>query len=166
MRLGLLELDQYIQCYRIQLLTNCLLHHAASTWNYNIPDSWENYWHTSSENHWQLGQMIVQISILLNLESCIQLQSYSDWKNELPKLETAFLQPGTYTKYRSICFLHEIIAVSTLWLKSPNKKEQEENFLLWTRVGDRGGTVVKVLRYKSEGRWFDSRWYHWNFSLT
>ena len=30
----------------------------------------------------------------------------------------------------------------------------------------RGGTVVKVLRYKSEGRWFDSRWCHWNFSLT
>ena len=33
-------------------------------------------------------------------------------------------------------------------------------------VGDGGGTVVKVLRYKSEGRWFDSRWCHWNFSLT
>jgi hypothetical protein len=31
--------------------------------------------------------------------------------------------------------------------------------------GDRGGTVVKVLCYKSEGRWFDSRWCHWNFSL-
>jgi hypothetical protein len=29
-----------------------------------------------------------------------------------------------------------------------------------------GGTVVKVLGYKSEGRWFDSRWCHWNFSLT
>jgi hypothetical protein len=28
-----------------------------------------------------------------------------------------------------------------------------------------GGTVVKVLRYKSEGRWFDSRWCHWNFPL-
>jgi hypothetical protein len=28
------------------------------------------------------------------------------------------------------------------------------------------GTVVKVLCYKSEGRWFDSRWCHWNFSLT
>jgi len=27
-------------------------------------------------------------------------------------------------------------------------------------------TVVKVLYYKSEGRWFDSRWCHWNFSLT
>jgi len=32
--------------------------------------------------------------------------------------------------------------------------------------GDRGNTVVKVLRYKSEGRWFDSRWCHWDFSLT
>ena len=32
--------------------------------------------------------------------------------------------------------------------------------------GDRGSTVVKVLFYKSEGRWFDSRWCHWNFSLT
>ena len=30
----------------------------------------------------------------------------------------------------------------------------------------RGRAVVKVLRYKSEGRWFDSRWCHWNFSLT
>jgi hypothetical protein len=29
-----------------------------------------------------------------------------------------------------------------------------------------GGTVVEVLCYKSEGRWFDSRWCHWNFSLT
>ena len=31
---------------------------------------------------------------------------------------------------------------------------------------DRGGTVVKVLCYKEEGRWFDPRWFHWNFSLT
>ena len=29
-----------------------------------------------------------------------------------------------------------------------------------------GSTVVKALCYKSEGRWFDSRWCHWNFSLT
>ena len=28
-----------------------------------------------------------------------------------------------------------------------------------------GSTVVKVLRYKSEGRWFDPRWCDWNFSL-
>jgi len=34
------------------------------------------------------------------------------------------------------------------------------------RPGDRSSTVVKVLRYKSVGRWFDSRWFHLNFSLT
>jgi len=31
--------------------------------------------------------------------------------------------------------------------------------------GDRGGTVVKVLCYKSKGPWFDPSWCHWNFSL-
>jgi len=30
----------------------------------------------------------------------------------------------------------------------------------------RGGTVVKVLCYKSEGHWFDPSWCKWNFSLT
>ena len=34
------------------------------------------------------------------------------------------------------------------------------------KTGDSGSTVVKALCYKSDGRWFDSRWYHWNFSLT
>ena len=38
--------------------------------------------------------------------------------------------------------------------------------LFVSRGGDRGTTVVKVLCYKSEGRWFDSSWCHWNFSLT
>jgi hypothetical protein len=32
--------------------------------------------------------------------------------------------------------------------------------------GGRGGAVVEVLRYKPEGRGIDSRWCHWNFSLT
>jgi hypothetical protein len=30
----------------------------------------------------------------------------------------------------------------------------------------RGGAVVEALRYKPEGRGFDSRFCHWNFSLT
>ena len=33
-------------------------------------------------------------------------------------------------------------------------------------LGDRGSTVVEVLCYKSEGRWFNPSWCHWNFSLT
>ena len=32
--------------------------------------------------------------------------------------------------------------------------------------GDRSSTVVKVLCYKSEGRWFDPSRCHWNFLLT
>jgi len=30
-------------------------------------------------------------------------------------------------------------------------------------LGSRGGTVAKVLCYKSEGRWFDPSWCHWIF---
>ena len=26
--------------------------------------------------------------------------------------------------------------------------------------------LVEALRYKPEGRGFDTRWYHWNLSLT
>jgi len=33
-------------------------------------------------------------------------------------------------------------------------------------LGDRGSTVVKMQCYKSESHWFDTRWCHWNFSLT
>ena len=40
------------------------------------------------------------------------------------------------------------------------------NQLLDLNNGDGGGSVVKVLCYKSEGRWFGSRWCHWNISLT
>ena len=30
-------------------------------------------------------------------------------------------------------------------------------------MGDRGSTVVKVLFYKSGGRWFDPSWCQWTF---
>ena len=33
-------------------------------------------------------------------------------------------------------------------------------------VGHAVAQLVEALRYKSEGRGFDSRWCHWNFSLT
>jgi len=33
-------------------------------------------------------------------------------------------------------------------------------------LGDRGSSVVNVLCYKSEGRWFDPRWCYQNFSMT
>jgi hypothetical protein len=33
-------------------------------------------------------------------------------------------------------------------------------------TGVRGGVVVKALRYKPAGRWFDYQWFHWNFSVA
>jgi hypothetical protein len=39
-------------------------------------------------------------------------------------------------------------------------------FKLITMKGARGGIVVEALRYKPEGRWFDSRWFHWSFPFT
>ena len=35
-----------------------------------------------------------------------------------------------------------------------------------SKVGHAVAQLVEALRYKPEGRGFDSRWRHWNFSLT
>ena len=44
---------------------------------------------------------------------------------------------------------------------------QRDSFaFIMDKCGDRGSSVVKVLCYKSEGRWFDPSWCHWDFSLT
>ena len=37
---------------------------------------------------------------------------------------------------------------------------------LYSQPGTAVAQLVEALRYKSEGRGFDSRWCHWNFSLT
>ena len=36
-------------------------------------------------------------------------------------------------------------------------------YIMYRNMRDRGSAVVKVLCYKSESRWFDSKWCHWNF---
>ena len=40
------------------------------------------------------------------------------------------------------------------------------NYNLYFTAGTEVTQLVEALRYKSEGRGFDSRWCHWNFSLT
>ena len=48
------------------------------------------------------------------------------------------------------------------------RRSYTERCLCWAtyiRPGHRGGTVVKVLCYKSESHCFDPSWCHWNFSL-
>ena len=51
---------------------------------------------------------------------------------------------------------------------APQKFIEVWRILFFTPIacGDRSSTVVKVRCHKSEGRWFDSRWCHWNFLLT
>jgi hypothetical protein len=60
----------------------------------------------------------------------------------------------------SFWILHTIVTVGSLSNSSYISEFHEVLYSL------SGGTVVKVLRYKSEGRWFDSRWCYWNFPLT
>jgi len=68
---------------------------------------------------------------------------------------------GTYVMLRKkkIQFF-KINVVIQFFLSSTNFEQ------LMFIFGHRGCTVFKVLRYKLEGRWLDSRWCHWNFSLT
>jgi hypothetical protein len=47
--------------------------------------------------------------------------------------------------------------------KFPSPLFNHTNNIWW---GARGGVVVTALRYKQAGRGFDSRWCHWNFSVT
>ena len=50
-------------------------------------------------------------------------------------------------------YINEIHLSTTLFFSVHNK-------VLYDEKGDRRGTVVKVLCYKSEGRWFDPSWCH------
>ena len=69
---------------------------------------------------------------------------------------TLFLHPFLFSPYMPHASL-----ISCSWILSSYYFMNSTNY-----KGDRGVTVVKALCYKPEGRWFDSRWCHWNFSLT
>ena len=47
------------------------------------------------------------------------------------------------------------ITLTELVQQRGTASSETASFLIWSAqyCGDRGGTVVKVLRYKSEGRW-------------
>jgi len=45
-------------------------------------------------------------------------------------------------------------------------KEYGHVLQIYFSVGHAVAQLVEALRYKSEGRGFDSRWCHWNFPLT
>ena len=71
-------------------------------------------------------------------------------------------QPSTSWGRKKLFSLNRMLGVSQCW----SGRFREEKSLTPAGNGDRSSTVVKVLCYKLEGCWFDSRWFHWNFSLT
>ena len=54
----------------------------------------------------------------------------------------------------------------SLGFKLQKKYHKSLCHVLRNRRGHAVAQLVEALRYKSEGRGFDSRWCHWNFSLT
>ena len=92
----------------------------------------------------------------------------------LPTVAVPFQTPLAYAKKPKTldateCYL-PVTRMSRQWLRhyvegvtaadqTTTSRVSHGIFTVKVRVGsrDRGGTVVKVLRYKSEGRWFDSR---------
>jgi hypothetical protein len=62
--------------------------------------------------------------------------------------------------YQLNCILQEQLVHKTTieWNEMPSS--------LPRGLGHAVAQLVEALRYKAEGRGFDSRWCHWNFSLT
>ena len=88
-----------------------------------------------------------------------------DSRNQQTKNSTA---NHKYAAAQTEPLLCELLHVSAYFLtitRHVHKIMWQELSLIYQKI-DRGSTVVKVLCYKSEGRWFDSIWCHWNFSLT
>ena len=65
-------------------------------------------------------------------------------------------QVNLYKTVTATCFVYWEQSSGSLILKTKYK----------VLKGARGGVVVKAIRYKPAGRGFDSRWCHWNFSVT
>jgi hypothetical protein len=58
-----------------------------------------------------------------------------------------------------------ILQLMSSYVISRRAESKSSSYLL--TVGHAaGGAVVEALRYKPEGRGINSRWHHWNFSLT
>jgi len=96
---------------------------------------------------------------------CLQI-----WEPQLPGTPWACIRSvmgGTQSPFLFERSRHRIKSVSKKYLSEQGDQVNFKELLpIEGGSGDRGSTVVKVLYYKSEGRWFDSRWCHWNFLLT
>ena len=85
------------------------------------------------------------------------------WKGNMKNLYKSCVQNSENLMLKQNVYVQS----HDIWRLWNQRVRGYHNFPDVTRLlGDRGGTVVKVLCYKSVGHWFDPRWCLWNFSLT
>ena len=64
------------------------------------------------------------------------------------------------------CFIEHIMCFDFLYNFCPNISHSKKNWVRYKHTkGHAVVQLVEALRYKLEGRGFDSPWCHWNFSL-
>ena len=80
-----------------------------------------------------------------------------------PQLDKAGPSQGTRSEYASID-ANSVAMLNINGFSSLDNPILFREFLYAHYIdGDRGSTVVKVLCYKPEGRWFDPSWCQWIF---
>jgi hypothetical protein len=98
----------------------------------------------------------VKVTLFRKTEYVLRIELSSDMGSML--LHTLLLWLRRFREVLGQCIEHESVSIIL--------REVLENFMLLYLLMARGGIVVKSLRYKLAGRGFNSRWCHWNFSVT
>jgi hypothetical protein len=70
------------------------------------------------------------------------------------------------TRGTKLCITSRVMSAFLKQISPEDDVTKVEMFKVQYRWGQGVAQLVEALRYKSEGRGFDSRWCHWNFSLT
>ena len=96
----------------------------------------------------------------LNWLGCCPVLDVYEHSNELK----CHVKCGTYTD--QLCNYRLLNNYFVAWSLSIVTKEPHFNTCTVHLWGQAVAQLVEALRYKPEGRGFDSRWCHWNFSLT
>ena len=78
--------------------------------------------------------------------------------------EGTFYLEHTHPLYHILDKVGKLCARKTRVNSTKHRKQQQQQQYL--HLGHPVARLVDALRYRPEGRGFDSRWNHWNFSLT
>ena len=96
---------------------------------------------TKAQYQFILSTHLLKIHLLM----LFSFWSVSHFPPKFPDLNTAFVT---------------VFLISATWYNWPQAPCFHYGMCVYR--GDRGSTVVRVLRYKSKGRWFDPSWCHWH----